>query len=124
MPWSLLVAVVGIVVAAGLACFETAGVVATQLHVNPALRASYLPLLFLIFLLYCHALIHHINHACLTPPPFNIARSGKVTCLVAAFERYLPTAGIKLNEDFPCSMRWHLQKVSRRFASIAFLTPE
>ena len=44
MPWSLLVAivgiavaVVGIAVAAGLACFETAAVVATQLPVNPAL---------------------------------------------------------------------------------------
>ena len=43
MPWSLLVAVVGIAVAAGLACFETAAVVATQLPVNPAF-CFYLPL--------------------------------------------------------------------------------
>ena len=31
----------------------------------------------------------------------NIARSGKVTCPVAALERYLAAAGIKLDEDFP-----------------------
>ena len=29
----------------------------------------------------------------------NIARSGKVTCPVAALERYLAAAGIKLDED-------------------------
>ena len=31
----------------------------------------------------------------------NIARSGKVTCPVFAFERYHGTAEIKLDEDFP-----------------------
>ena len=31
----------------------------------------------------------------------NIARSGKVTCPVAALERYLAAAGIKLDEDLP-----------------------
>lgn len=54
----------------------------------------------------------------------NNARSGKVTCHVAALERYLVAAGIKLEEDFPYSVRWHLQKVPRRFASMAFLTQE
>ena len=37
MPWSMLRAVVGIAVAAGLACFETAAVVKSQLPLNPAL---------------------------------------------------------------------------------------
>jgi len=30
-----------------------------------------------------------------------IARSGKVTCPVAALERYLAAAGIKIDEEFP-----------------------
>ena len=37
MPRSLLGAVIGIAVAAGVACFETAAVVATQLPLNPVL---------------------------------------------------------------------------------------
>ena len=54
----------------------------------------------------------------------SIARSGKVTCPVAAIERYLAAAGIKLDEDFLLFVRWHLQKFPRRLASMASLTQE